>query len=145
MKTELTRLRWKTDRERIQQTIEHLNNKYLIGLYEKLSGMPDTFSGYDDGVESTDVTVKYDGYIFSCSRKTLSKELVRRDLISQKDSSMSIHPDGTPRKCGTKRYKNIYRVEQCSGQITYEKRIKSGKELKKISTANSRNPEVKKN
>lgn len=111
-----------------------INNKYLVGLYEKMGGISDEgYPNYDDEERMPNtVTVKYDGCIFSASRKQLRKELVRRGLILQTDVPNFNHPDGSLKKTGDKEYKDWVRVEYPNGQTHYEKVKKSGKELKKI-------------
>lgn len=128
----LQRLYWKTDKERILQIMQHLNPKYLVGLYEKLACENDEgFLNYCDERVSHYIPVKYDGCQFTCSRKQLRKELVRRGLIKQSDIT-SIYPNGTQKKIGEKEYKDWVRVEQPNGRIHFEKAIKSGKELRDI-------------
>ena len=132
---ELTRLYWKTDKEKLLQIMGHLNPKYLVGLYEKMGGISDEGCpnyGDDEDKESNTITVKYDGCVFTASRKQLRKELVRRGLIKQNDSSIFTHPDGTPKKYGDKKYKATFRVVNPNGFVHYEKTVKSGKELRDI-------------
>ena len=133
---ELTRLYWKTDKERLLHIMGHLNSKYLVGLYEKMGGISDEgCPNYGDDDEEKDpniVTVKYDGCIFTASRKQLRKELVRRGLIKQKEYKGCEYPDGTPKKYGDKEYKATFRVVNPNGFARYEKAKKSGKELRDI-------------
>lgn len=131
---DLTRLYWNTDKERLQHIMTRINNKYLVGLYERMGGISDEgYPNYDDEERMPNtITVKYDGCIFSASRKQLRKELVRRGLILQTDVPNFNHPDGSPKKTGDKEYKDWVRVEYPNGWIRFEKKVKSGKELKEI-------------
>lgn len=107
MEENLTRLYWKTDKERINTIIQHLNPKYLKGLYKRF----DTYNeeGYamylGDGKAPfyNTITVKYDGCIFEASRKTLRKELVRRGFIKQEKWG-STYSDGRPMVYGYRKF-----------------------------------------
>ncbi len=120
----------------------HLNPKYLVGLYEKMGGISDEgYPNYGDDKKSPNtVTVKYDGCIFTASRKQLRKELVRRGLIKQNDLTNFVYSDGSTRKWGVKNYKIDVEVEQPNGWTHFEKEIKSGKELKEITDTKLRKP-----
>lgn len=129
---ELKKLYWKSDKEKLLQIMQHLNPKYLIGLYEKLGGISDEgipYYGDEDEMFSPRVIVKYDGCQFTTSRKQLRKELVRRGLIRQMDFSSSIHQDGSTRKWGVKNYKITFKVEEPNGITHLKTKIKSGKEI----------------
>lgn len=69
---EYKRLYWKTDFEKINQILHHLNPKYLLGRLEfhqnKVFDKSKPFS----------LEIKYDGCIFYASRKTLEEECWRR-------------------------------------------------------------------
>lgn len=131
----LQRLYWKTDKERLLQIMQHLNPKYLVGLYEKMGGISDDGCpnyGDDEEKEPNMVTVKYDGCIFTASRKQLRKELVRRGLITQNDFTNFVYSDGSTKKWGVKNYKIDVKVEMPNGWTHFEKELKSGKELRDI-------------
>jgi len=71
MKTEqkLTRLYWKTDKEKIEELLQSLNPKYLVSLSEKSHKINNRHRG---------IEIKYSGYIFLASGNTIDKECWRR-------------------------------------------------------------------
>lgn len=91
-KQELTRLYFKTDKERIKNILSRVNIKYLVNLYRK-AYVQQSRSVEDDGTYSEEFLqqtyvetcqeVKYDGCIFNASLKTIKDELKRREFIGE--------------------------------------------------------------
>lgn len=69
---EVTRLYQQTDQKRINQILQHLNPKYLLGRLEFHQNKK------FDKSKPFSLEIKYDGCIFYASRKTLEKECWRR-------------------------------------------------------------------
>lgn len=90
-KTEYKRLYWSTDKEKINEILQHMNVKYLVGIYERYKrytdeGIPHNLEDYENPENYRyQEEVKYDGCIFNASKKTIRKELIRRGLIKVKE------------------------------------------------------------
>ena len=69
----MTRLHWKSDKERINRILQRIPDKYLIALELQTRGLA---TNHEDNVRD----VKYDGCVFSASAITLKRECVRRGL-----------------------------------------------------------------
>lgn len=69
----MTRLYWKSDKEKINRILQRIPDKYLIALELQTRGLA-TDCKYN--VQD----VKYDGCIFQASARTLKRECVRRGL-----------------------------------------------------------------
>lgn len=72
------RLYWSIDKEKIKHILSRVNVKYLRGLIRRFI-LP-----YDDWdiitTEDLRIFIRYDGYQFTVSEKTIIKELYRRGL-----------------------------------------------------------------
>lgn len=72
------RLYWSIDKEKIKHILSRVNVKYLMGLIRQFI-LP-----YDDWdiitTEDLRIFIRYDGYQFTVSEKTIIKELYRRGL-----------------------------------------------------------------
>ena len=72
------RLYWSIDKEKIKHILSRVNVKYLRGLIRQFI-LP-----YDDWdiitTEDLRIFIRYDGYQFTVSEKTIIKELYRRGL-----------------------------------------------------------------
>ena len=86
--SELHRLFWHTDKDRINHILTRINPKYLKGLHKRCLiefGKKREVTMYmnseeynDERFYKTKVEVKYDGCIFEVSLSTLLKEINRR-------------------------------------------------------------------
>jgi len=75
---------WKTDKDKIQQILNKIPSKYLLGRFRDTSKqMSLTNWVFPKETHSWDfnTTINYDGYTFSVSRKTLKQEIRKRDDI----------------------------------------------------------------
>lgn len=77
---DFVRLYWSTDKEKIKHILSRVNVKYLRGLTRKFS--ISNYDWYDYAYSLTDICIflRYDGYQFLVNRKTIIKELYRREL-----------------------------------------------------------------
>ena len=91
-KQELTRLYFRTDKERIKNILNRINIKYLINLYRKACvqqsrSIANDRSLSDEFIQQSYVEtyqeVKYDGCVFNVSLKTIKDELKRREFIGE--------------------------------------------------------------
>ena len=72
------RLYWSTDKEKIKHILSRVNVKYLRGLIRQFI-LP--YSDYDTiAVKDLRLFIRYDGYQFTVSEKTVIKELYRRGV-----------------------------------------------------------------
>lgn len=92
MEENLKRLYFKSDKSKILEIMHHLNPKYLIGLWRDAISKERNIYFYhiyyynkrkdwgkkDELWVNVKVPVKYDGYIFYASVKTIKAELERR-------------------------------------------------------------------
>jgi hypothetical protein len=73
------RLYWSSDKDRIKHILSRVNVKYFKGLMRRF-----TTATFDEwyGISSDDMRVflRYDGYQFTVSHKTIIKELYRRGI-----------------------------------------------------------------
>ena len=67
------RLYWKTDKKKIKEIISTVNEKYLWGIRKKLGR-----SGF--GSDEIRIYLRYSGYQFQVSHKTISDEIHRRGI-----------------------------------------------------------------
>ena len=65
------RLYWKTDKKKIKEILSTVNEKYLWGIRKKLGR-----SGF--GSDEIRIYLRYSGYQFQVSHKTISDEIHRR-------------------------------------------------------------------
>lgn len=75
---------WKTDKDKIQQILNKIPSKYLLGRFRDTSKqMSLTNWVLPRETHSWDfkTTINYDGYTFSVSRKTLKQEIRKREDI----------------------------------------------------------------
>lgn len=72
------RLYWSTDKEKIKHILSRVNVKYLRGLIRQFI-IPDNDW---DTIAAKDLRlfIRYDGYQFTVSKKTVIKELYRRGV-----------------------------------------------------------------
>ena len=96
MEEKLTRLYFKDNKKKILEIMHHINPKYLIGLWRNVR-KKQIMAGYnnecigdyynEDEWKKTyvdvKVPVKYDGYIFYASVKTIKEEINRRKELGE--------------------------------------------------------------
>ena len=77
---DFVRLYWSTDKERIKHILSRVNVKYLRGLVRIF--IINDYDWYDYVYSLTNIYMflRYDGYQFLVNRKTIIKELYRREL-----------------------------------------------------------------
>lgn len=77
---DFVRLYWSTDKEKIKHILSRVNVKYLRGLIRKF--IISDYDWYDYAYSLTNICafLRYDGYQFIVNRKTIIKELYRREL-----------------------------------------------------------------
>ena len=72
------RLYWNTDKEKIKHILSRVNVKYLKGLIRQFI-LP--HNDYDTiALKDLRLFIRYDGYQFTVSEKTIIKELYRRGI-----------------------------------------------------------------
>ena len=77
---DFVRLYWSTDKEKIKHILSRVNVKYLRGLIRKFIISDYDWYDYEYSLANTYVFLRYDGYQFLVNRKTIIKELYRREL-----------------------------------------------------------------
>ena len=77
---DFVRLYWSTDKKKIKHILSRINVKYLRGLIRKF--IINDYDWYDYVYSLTNIYMflRYDGYQFLVNRKTIIKELYRREL-----------------------------------------------------------------
>lgn len=77
---DFVRLYWSTNKGKIKHILSRVNVKYLRGLVRKF--IINDYDWYDYVYSLTNIYMflRYDGYQFLVNRKTIIKELYRREL-----------------------------------------------------------------
>ena len=77
---DFVRLYWSTDKEKIKHILSRVNVKYLRGLIRKFIISDYDWCDYVSSLTNICIFLRYDGYQFLVNRKTIIKELYRREL-----------------------------------------------------------------
>ena len=77
---DFVRLYWSTDKERIKHILSKVNVKYLCGLIRKFIISDYDWYDYEYSLTNIYMFLRYDGCQFLVNRKTIIKELYRREL-----------------------------------------------------------------
>ena len=92
------RLYWNTDKEKIKHILSRVNVKYLRGLIRQFI-IP--YNDWDTiAAKDLRLFIRYDGYQFTVSEKTVIKELYRRENNMTRKEKISLIPQ--------ERYANAY-------------------------------------